>query len=136
MEVRVLPGEQNSGIIVSVLPPPLQRYTGAGIVAQLVEQQTENLCVVGSIPTDTTESRYNGKPPLPYGSRSVKPVKGVYMEFEALMVKRWFVVPKNSVRYRTNSQNCLHSLIGKILEYESRDVGVRLFLGTQKSLLI
>jgi hypothetical protein len=32
-------------------------------------------------------------------------VKGVYMEFEALTVKRWFVVPKNSVRYRTNSQN-------------------------------
>ena len=61
---------------------------------------------------------------------------GLNMEFEALMVKRWFVVPKNSVRYRTNSQNCLHSLIGKILEYESRDVGVRLFLGTQKSLLI
>ena len=25
-------------------------------VAQLVEQQTENLCVVGSIPTGTTES--------------------------------------------------------------------------------
>jgi hypothetical protein len=38
MEVRVLPGQQNSGTIVSVLPPPLQRYTGAGIVAQLVEQ--------------------------------------------------------------------------------------------------
>ena len=75
MVVRVHPGEQNSGIIVSVLPPPLQRYTGAGIVAQLVEQQTENLCVVGSIPTGTTESRNNGKPPLPYGSRSVKPVK-------------------------------------------------------------
>ena len=75
MEVRVLPGQQNSGIIVSVLPPPLQRYTGAGIVAQLVEQQTENLCVVGSIPTGTTESRYNGKPPLPYGSRSINPVK-------------------------------------------------------------
>ena len=75
MVVRVHPGEQNSGIIVSVLPPPLQRYTGAGIVAQLVEQQTENLCVVGSIPTDTTESRNNGKPPLPYGSRSINPVK-------------------------------------------------------------
>ena len=56
MEVRVLPGPQNSGSIVSVLPPPLQRYTGAGIVAQSVEQQTENLCVVGSIPTGTTES--------------------------------------------------------------------------------
>ena len=75
MEVRVLPGEQNSGIIVSVLPPPLQRYTGAGIVAQSVEHLVEDQGVVGSIPTDTTESRNNGKPPLPYGSRSINPVK-------------------------------------------------------------
>jgi hypothetical protein len=75
MEVRVLPGQQNSGIIVSVLPPPLQRYTGAGIVAQSVEHLVEDQGVVGSIPTDTTESRYNGKPPLPYGSRSINPVK-------------------------------------------------------------
>jgi hypothetical protein len=81
MEVRVLPGQQNSGIIVSVLPPPLQRYTGAGVVAQLVEQQTENLCVVGSIPTDTTESRNNGKPPLPYGIHSVKMEKGGFYFF-------------------------------------------------------
>ena len=32
--VRFSGEPQNSGIIVSVLPPPLQRYTEAGIVAQ------------------------------------------------------------------------------------------------------
>jgi hypothetical protein len=41
----------------------------------LVEHLPEEQGVVGSIPTVTTESRINGKPPLPYGSQSVKLVK-------------------------------------------------------------
>ena len=46
-----------------------------GDVAQLVEHLPEEQGVVGSIPTVTTESRINGKPPLPYGSQSVNLVK-------------------------------------------------------------
>ena len=37
-KVRFFWEPQNSGTIVSVLPPPLQMYTGAVDVAQLVEQ--------------------------------------------------------------------------------------------------
>ncbi len=46
-----------------------------GDVAQLVEHFPEEEGVVSSILTVTTESRINGKPPLPYGSQSVKLVK-------------------------------------------------------------
>jgi hypothetical protein len=33
----------------------LQTQNGSGIIAQSVEQRTENPCVAGSIPADTTE---------------------------------------------------------------------------------
>ena len=49
--------------------------TTLGDVAQLVEHLPEEQGVVSSILTVTTESRINGKPPLPYGSQSVKLVK-------------------------------------------------------------
>ena len=52
--------------------PPL---TLIGAVAQLVEHLPEEQGVGGSNPPRTTETRINGKPPLPYGSQSVKLVK-------------------------------------------------------------
>ena len=46
-----------------------------GAITQLVECLSEEQVVGGSNPPRTTESRINGKPPLPYGSQSVKLVK-------------------------------------------------------------
>ena len=57
-----------------------------GDVAQLVEHLPEEQGVVSSILTVTTESRINGKPPLPYGSQSVKLVKWGFMVVIVLMV--------------------------------------------------
>ncbi len=46
-----------------------------GTVAQLVEHLIEAQGVGGSNPSRSTESRINGKPPLPYGSQSVNLMK-------------------------------------------------------------
>ena len=35
----------------------MQSQTSDGVIAQLVEQRTENPCVPGSIPGDTTENK-------------------------------------------------------------------------------
>ena len=46
-----------------------------GQLSQLVESFPDTEDVTGSNPVLTTESRNNGKPPLPYGSQSVNLVK-------------------------------------------------------------
>ena len=46
-----------------------------GTVAQSVEHLIEAQGVGGSNPSRSTESRINGKPPLPYGSQSVNLMK-------------------------------------------------------------
>ncbi len=46
-------------MLLEVFAPPLSlQPTNGGDIAQLVEQRTENPCVVGSIPTITTTSYY------------------------------------------------------------------------------
>ena len=40
---------------------PLQPQTREGVIAQLVEQRTENPCVPGSIPGDTTIAKASGR---------------------------------------------------------------------------
>ena len=61
-------------------------------VVQRLERKTVNFDVAGSIPAGGAESWYNRKPPLPYGSRSVKPVKWGNMVIVAELVKRLIVV--------------------------------------------
>ena len=63
--------------LVGYLTPPETRtlFDIYGVIAQLVEQWTENPRAASSILAHTTESWNNRKPPLPYGSQSINLVK-------------------------------------------------------------